>query len=165
MKKMTLTEYISQSISNIEKRIDRAKNKTISDKVDFNILRRIDVSLLDADINEDDILSFLGKYKIDKNTKLQCSEIKDDMEYEVQSEQHDYYHSSTWITDIVHNFYYSYYEVKTKDEIDYLMIITEAINIAKIKKDEDYLNILCDFVNLIRHKKIPNNNVKKRDSK
>lgn len=159
---MTLTEYILLSISNIEKKIDRAKNKTIKDKVDFNILRRIDVSLLDADINENDILSFLENYKIDKNTKLQCSEIEDDMEYEVQSEQHDYYHRSTWITDIVHNFYYSYYEVKTKDEIDYLMIITEAINIAKIKKDEEYLKILYDFSNLIRNKKIPNDNINKR---
>lgn len=159
---MTLTEYISLSISNIEKKIDRAKNKTINDKVDFNILRRIDICLLNADINEDEILSFFKKYKVDKNTKLLCTEIENNMEYEVESERHDYCHTSTWITDIVHNFYYSYYEVKNKNEIDYLMIISEAINIAKIKKDEESLKILYDFSNLIRNKKIPNDNINKR---
>ena len=156
---MELTEYISKSILNIEKKIDRAKNKSINDTFDFNILKRIDISFIDADFNDKKILDFIRLHKTNMKTKIQCSEIENNIEYNVESERHDYCHTSTWITDVVNNLEYSYYEIKDKCDIDIMMVINEAIKIAEISKNKDDLKMLNNFIGLIISKKIDNRKI------
>lgn len=149
---MELSEYINLALKNIEKRIDRAQHKNTN--IDGSILKRIDMCCVNVDINSLDFSIFLRRHKNDLKKQIQCSGIDNDMEYNVEHEQHDYCHRSTWITDVVNNFYYCYYVLKTKDEISYSMLIYEAITIAKIKKDDDGLYILYQFEKLIRNKKM-----------
>jgi hypothetical protein len=147
-----LSEYIHVAIKNIHKRIDRGKHKHTN--INKSILKRIDMYCKNGDINSLDFLNFLCRHKDDLKNKIECSDIDNDLEYNVESEQHDYCHRSTWITDIINNFYYSYYVLKEKNEITYSMLIYEAISIARIKKDDDGLYFLHQFEKLIRSKKM-----------
>jgi len=156
---MELTEYIAISISNIEKKIYRAKSKNIEYDFDMNILKRKDICIDNVDLNSKKVIDYLKLYQIHRATKIKCSDIENDMDYEVETEQHDYCHSSTWITDIVDNYVYSFYDIKKKEDIDLLMVLKESVKIAERKKQEDDLKMIYNFIRLISSKKIENRNM------